>query len=74
MDSINFCDYCDISQFKEKKIITVQAQEGEINLMNYKIRDFTQYEQPFKLTVSISKINKYKIDYSIKVKFLRGKQ
>jgi len=66
LDDVLFHERVNISEWTSSRTLTVLPPDGEFNVLNYRVS--RECRQPFKIFPSIEKLNKHKVEYSVRIR------
>jgi len=66
LDDVLFHERVNISEWASSRTLTVLPPDGEFNVLNYRVS--RECRQPFKIFPSIEKLNKHKVEYSVRIR------
>jgi AP-4 complex subunit mu-1 len=70
IDYANFCDFAQMGEFENQRVISLYPQDGEFTLMNYRVADNYRHDMPFRVSTTINTHHDsaYKLEVLIKIR------
>ncbi|KAL0490081.1 AP-4 complex subunit mu [Acrasis kona] len=68
IDSVNFCEFVNLSEFEQSRVLTLYPQDGEFTLMNYRVGTSYKNDMPFRIFTNVSGVGAFKIEIEVKIR------
>jgi AP-4 complex subunit mu-1 len=70
IDYASFCDFAELNEFENHRVISLYPQDGEFTLMNYRVADNYRHDMPFRVTTQINTHHDsaYKLEVVVKIR------
>lgn len=70
IDYANFCDFAQLGEFEQQRVISLYPQDGEFTLMNYRVADNYRHDMPFRVFTQVNTHpeSAYKLEIVVKVR------